>query len=180
MSRFTFHRLSRADFPQLSSWLRQPHVARWWDDDPSLEALEEQYGGNVEGTEPSTVNVAHLDGRAFGLAQSYRIAAYPAHRDELARVVAFAEDASSIDYLVGRIEDTGRGLGTQMLSAFVEHVFREDAGTSVIVVPVHRHNRASWRALERVGFTRIAEGELEPDNAADTRDHVVYALTRPR
>jgi hypothetical protein len=40
-------------------------------------------------------------------------------------------------------------------------------------------NGASWRALERAGFHRVAEGELTPDNAADPPDHVVYRLTRP-
>ena len=43
---------------------------------------------------------------------------------------------------------------------------------------MHAENRASWRALESAGFARVAEGELEPDNPADTRAHVVYQLTR--
>ena len=46
------------------------------------------------------------------------------------------------------------------------------------LVPVHADNRASWRALERAGFTRVAEGDLEPDNPQDTRDHVVYRRRR--
>ena len=48
-----------------------------------------------------------------------------------------------------------------------------------VVVPVAAGNHASWRALERVGFVRIAEGPLEPDNPIDPPDHVVYRLARP-
>ena len=47
-----------------------------------------------------------------------------------------------------------------------------------MIVPVHAGNRASWRALERAGFTRVAAGELRPDNPRDSRDHYVYGLNR--
>ncbi len=46
-------------------------------------------------------------------------------------------------------------------------------------MPVAAGNRASWRALERAGFTRIAAGPLPPDNPIDPPDHVVYRLMRP-
>ncbi|MGZ6617794.1 MAG: GNAT family N-acetyltransferase, partial [Solirubrobacteraceae bacterium] len=48
-----------------------------------------------------------------------------------------------------------------------------------VVVPVVAGNRASWRALERAGFRRVATGELTPDNPVDPRDHVVYHRHRP-
>jgi aminoglycoside 6'-N-acetyltransferase len=41
-------------------------------------------------------------------------------------------------------------------------------------------NRASWRALERAGFRRFAEGDLQPDNPLDSLEHYVYRLHRPR
>jgi aminoglycoside 6'-N-acetyltransferase len=37
----------------------------------------------------------------------------------------------------------------------------------LIVVPIVAGNRASWRALEKAGFVRIAEGDLAPDNPVD-------------
>ncbi|MFC0526646.1 hypothetical protein [Phytohabitans kaempferiae] len=39
-------------------------------------------------------------------------------------------------------------------------------------------NVASWRALEKAGFTRIGAGPIEPDNPADDPSHYVYRLDR--
>jgi aminoglycoside 6'-N-acetyltransferase len=44
---------------------------------------------------------------------------------------------------------------------------------------MHQANAASWRAVARAGFRRIAEGELNPDNPIDNRDHYLYQLDRP-
>jgi RimJ/RimL family protein N-acetyltransferase len=62
--------------------------------------------------------------------------------------------------------------------AAVERGFADHPDAHDVVVPVHADNRASWRALEKAGFTRVAEGDLEPDDPADTRDHVVYRRHR--
>lgn len=40
-------------------------------------------------------------------------------------------------------------------------------------------NVASWRAVERAGLTRVAEGPVEPDNAVDDPLHYVYRADRP-
>jgi aminoglycoside 6'-N-acetyltransferase len=65
-----------------------------------------------------------------------------------------------------------------MIAAFVERTWADDSATPAIVVPVHVDNRASWHALERAAFARIAEGELEPDNPRDSRSHYIYARDR--
>jgi aminoglycoside 6'-N-acetyltransferase len=84
----------------------------------------------------------------------------------------------SIDYLVGTTAHRGRGLGTALVRAAVDRGFADHPDAHDVVVPVHVENRASWRALEKSGFTRVAEGDLEPDNPQDTRAHVVHRLTR--
>ncbi len=163
----------------LGEWLRTPHVARWWADDSTPQGLEELYGGCIDGTEPSEVFIAERDGIALGLAQRFRIAAYPDYCEEVATLVAVPSLASSIDYLIGPPEATGRGWGTQMIREFTARLWRDDSATTAIVVPVHVENHASWRALERVGFRRAAAGTLSPDNPADTAGHFVYRLDRP-
>lgn len=40
-------------------------------------------------------------------------------------------------------------------------------------------NTASWRALEKAGLRRIAEGLIEPDNPVDDPLHYVYRVDRP-
>jgi len=176
--RITFRPIGRHDFPMLGRWLRTPHVARWWADDSTAAGLEDHYGGNIDGTEPSEVFIAERDDIALGLAQRFRIEAYPAYCEEVATLTSVPPFASSIDYLIGPADAIGRGWGAQMIREFTERLWRDDPATTAIVVPVHVENHASWRALERVGFRRVATGKLSPDNPADTTDHFVYRLDR--
>jgi aminoglycoside 6'-N-acetyltransferase len=176
---FTFRPLARADFVTLRQWLRTPHVARWWADDSSDEDLEAMYGGCIDGTEPAEVFIAEHAGRAIGLVQRFRIDAYSQYREELAALAEIPARSSSIDYLIGPEDAIGRGWGTGLIRAFTALLWREDAAAVAIVVPVHAANRASWRALERAGFQRVAMGALTPDNPIDTTDHFIYRLDRP-
>jgi aminoglycoside 6'-N-acetyltransferase len=179
MHTFEFTPIRREDFPLLSLWLATPHVARWWDDDPSLEAIENDYGGCVDGTEPCEVFIAHCNGAAVGLIQRYRFGAYPQYLDGIAHIVQVFADSTGIDYLVGPAEALGKGIGTAMIARFITRTWEDDPVTPQVIVPVHVDNRASWRALERAGLIRIAEGELEPDNRAGTPQHYVYQRLAP-
>jgi aminoglycoside 6'-N-acetyltransferase len=164
-----FRPLTRDDFPVLAGWLEEPLVARWWNHETSAEALERDFGAAIDGREPTEMLVAMLDGRPFGLLQRYPIAAYPEYVEELSGLVAVPPGAISIDYLVGEPDLRARGVGTAMIAAAVAHVPAD------VIVPVAAGNRRSWRALEKAGFERVAEGELPPDNPVDPPDHYVYA-----
>ncbi|RJG08383.1 GNAT family N-acetyltransferase [Massilia cavernae] len=178
MPSFSFVPIARSDFPVLAAWLSMPHVARWWNDDPSPDAIEQDYGPCIDGIEPAEVFIAHCDGVSVGLIQRYRFGAYPRYMDELAHIVEVPADYTSIDYLIGPPEALGRRIGAAMIAAFVRCTWEDDLKTPAVIVPVQADNRASWRALERAGFTRVAEGELEPDNPADRRWHYIYRVTR--
>lgn len=171
--RIAFRPLTRADFPLLARWLAEPLVARWWAHETSAEAVERDFGPAVDGREATEMFVALLGERPFGLIQRYPVAAYPEYLEELARIVDVPRGAISIDYLIGEPDLRGRGLGTAMIAAFVAASPGGD-----VIVPVAIGNRASWRALERAGFERVAEGELEPDNPIDPRDHYILRLRR--
>ncbi|MFQ1001429.1 GNAT family N-acetyltransferase [Modestobacter sp. SSW1-42] len=170
--------LARADLPLLGRWLADPLVARWWQDDPSPDAVEAQYGPSIDGTDPTAVYLGLVDGRPFGLVQVYRFADEPASLAELAAVCPVPDGTLSIDYLVGAPADRGRGLGTAMIAAAVARGFADHPDAADVLVPVVAANEASWRALLRAGAERYAEGELEPENPVDSRDHVVLRFTR--
>ena len=179
MPLISFRPLARADFPLLSYWLHQPHVARWWADDPSPTALEQDYGACIDGREPAQVFIALADSAPVGLVQRYRLAAYPEYLAELATLIHMLARASSIDFFVGEPTLLRQGLGSATLRAFADASWRADPGASCILVPTHADNLLSQRALERAGFARVAQGELPPDNLADTRAHVLYQLDAP-
>ena len=171
-------RLTRADFPLLRGWLAQPHVARWWNHETSAQAVEADFGPTVDGLDPADIFIATTAGRAFGLIQRYRFDDNPQYLDELAPLVAVPGPALSIDYLVGPPADLGRGLGTAMIRTALASTWRDYADAPCVVVPVCVANIASWKALERAGFRRVAEGLLAPDNPIDAWDHYVYRIDR--
>lgn len=179
MDDFDFRRLARSDFPLLSGWLAQPHVARWWDADPSLDAIEADHGGCIDGTEPAEVFIALRQGEPIGFVQRFRLDSYPQYLAELAPILPVPAAACSIDYLIGPPKALGRGWGSAMIAAFVRQLWRDDTDAPALVVPVHADNTASWCALERAGFVRAASGLLTPDNPADNHKHFIYQLDRP-
>jgi aminoglycoside 6'-N-acetyltransferase len=175
----TWRRLGEQDFPLLKEWLEQPHVARWWHHETSPEAVARDFGPAARGEEPSEDLLVFFDGRPLGLVQRCLLADYPEYVAELAPVVPVPEGAVSIDYLIGDLRQVGRGLGPAMIRAVIERTWTEMPAATCVLVPVVAANRASWRALEKAGLRRVAEGELEPDNPIDDPAHYVYRIDRP-
>ncbi|HSW03661.1 GNAT family N-acetyltransferase [Aquabacterium sp.] len=172
-------RLGRADYPLLAAWLARPHVARWWNHEHTPEALEHDFGPSIDGADLAEIFIADAHGRPFGLVQRYTFADNPGYIDELAPLLAVPGAALSMDYFVGEPAALRRGLGTAMLQAALRSTWRDHASAPAVIVPVGAANTASWRLLERVGFHRVAEGPLTPDNPIDGPAHFVYRIERP-
>ena len=174
----TFRPLARADLALLGRWLAEPLVARWWAHDPSAEAVEADFGPVLDGADPTEIELACAQDRPFGLLQRYTFADNPAYVAQLEPVFPPPEGALSIDYLIGEPDVRGGGAGAAMLAAFAAESWAAYPDADAVLVPVAAGNVASWRALEKAGFTRVAEGPLTPDNPVDPPDHVVYRIRR--
>lgn len=175
----TWRRVTEADFPLLRNWLARPHVARWWNHDTSAEGVARDFGPVARGEEPAEDLLVLLDGRPLGLVQRSRFADYPDYRDELAAVTEVTGETMTLDYLIGDPGQVGRGHGPRMIRALVRATWCDCPYAPAVLIPVPVANRASWRALEKAGLSRVAEGELEPDSPAAGRAHYVYGATRP-
>lgn len=138
---FEFVRTTREFFPQLQRWLREPHVARFWNHDTADDDIERDFGGSIDGTEPCEDFLVLRDGLPFGFIQRYRIADYPEDLALLAALVEIPPGSISIDYYVGDAQHTGQGLGTAMISAFVAKCRADLPDATAIVVPVVVPNR---------------------------------------
>ncbi|SEF18071.1 GNAT family N-acetyltransferase [Jiangella alba] len=176
---FTFRPVTRADLPLLGRWLEQPYVARWWNHDTGPDDLERDFGGTADGTEPGEDLLALDDGEPIGLVQRSRLADFAEYRDEFAALTDVPEGTATIDYLVGDPGRVGRGVGTAVIRAVVDDTWRTQPAVPALLVAVVAANERSWRALERAGFRRVAEGPMEPDNPVDDPLHYVYRLDRP-
>ena len=179
MTGLSFRRLARADFALLARWLRTPHVARWWNHETSPAALERDFGPTIAGDDPADVFVVSLHGHPIGLIQRYTFADNPDYATELAALAAVPAAAWSMDYFVGEPARLRSGLGSAMLRALVRATWHDAPDAPAVIVPVVAANVASWRALERAGFRRVAEGPLTPDNPVDDNAHYVYRIDRP-
>ena len=161
--------LSRTDFPLLGTWLREPLVHEWWHDDPEPEALERQYGAAIDGLERTVLRIGEHHGEPVGFVQWYPLADEPEYVAELSPFVPIPEGTWSLDYLVGSAAHRRRGVGTALVRAALDAL-----GATPVVVPVHAENGASAGVLRNAGFVLATHAELEPDNPAHSRAHLVF------
>lgn len=175
----TWRPLAAGDLPLLAEWLREPEVARWWNHEHSTEAVQRDFGASVRGEEPGEDLVVSLDGRPIGLLQRSVIADYPDDLAEFAAIVDVPDGAVELDYLIGDASLRGRGLGSRLIAEAVESTWAAYPAAPAVLVAVVAANAASWRALEKAGFRRVAEGPMELDNPIDDPLHYVYRVDRP-
>ncbi|MDQ2734334.1 MAG: acetyltransferase [Pseudomonadota bacterium] len=167
--------LARSDFALLGRWLRTPHVHRWWHHETTPEALEEDFGPSLAGTDPAQLRVALAASRPFGFVQHYRFDDNPAYEAEVSTFLDVPHDAFSIDYFIGEPSMLRQGWGAAMIAAALAEIWRGEPNAEVIV-PIADANIASRRLLERAGFRQAASGLLEPHNPIDGREHVIYRI----
>ena len=175
----TWRALTAADLPLLGAWLRDGQVSRWWNHKTTTQDIERDFGPSVRGEEPGEDLVVSLGGRPIGLVQRSVISDYPEELAEFAALVDVPDGALELDYLIGEAAMRGRGVGARMISAIAADTWMAYPAAPAVLVAVVAANTASWRAVERAGFRRIAEGDMTPDNPIDDPHHFIYRMDRP-
>ena len=165
-------------FRRLSEWFAKEHVAPWWGEAHDLSSIEARYGPSVDSRDPTEVFIASQGEESIGLIQRYLIDENPEWKRSLA-VADIPEAAAGIDYLIGAERLIGRGIGSAMISRFVEDTWRRYPEVTAVAVAVQQRNRRSWRALERAGFRRTWAGTLESEDPSDEGPSYVYVRHRP-
>jgi aminoglycoside 6'-N-acetyltransferase len=166
LAELTLRPMRTGDLSLVAGWLREPHVARWWTEDPADEIAG--YERCVSGLDPTRALIVSVAGEPIGWCQWYRWGDYP-EADEYG---ATADDIG-LDYAIGEIGRVGRGLGTVLIARLVAEIRRERPGASILV-SVDVDNIASRRVLERNGFALVDERAVpsEPeDRSALYRRH---------
>ena len=163
----------------LAEWLREPQVARWWNHETTLEAVERDFGASARGEEPGEDLLVLLDGLPIGLLQRSAICDYPQDLTEFSAVIEVPVGAVELDYLIADPALRGRGLGSRMIAAAVEDTWNSYSDAPAVLAAVVAANVASWRALEKAGLKRVAEGPMSPDNPIDDALRYIYRVDRP-
>ena len=162
----TVRAMTRGDLPVVTRWRQSEHVHRWWvsDGEPTAASVEAKYGPRIDGRTPTRMWVAEVNGRSVGFVQDYRIGDYPDYA-----VLGPDPDAIGVDYAIGDVAWTGRGLGLRMLWAWMLRARRRfPAAASYFAAPDHR-NAASLRVLAKAGFTEgLWFDEPQQDGTVET------------
>jgi RimJ/RimL family protein N-acetyltransferase len=144
-----FRPLTEDDLPLVEQWLRREHVARWWRDE--IDESIAEYRAALEGREPTDHYLIVGDGQPVGMIQTYLVSDYP----EWEEIVQVGPGVAGVDIMIGEEELIGRGLGPQILAAFVRDVVTAPA----VIATVEEANRRSWRAFEKAGFRHVRNVE---------------------
>jgi aminoglycoside 6'-N-acetyltransferase len=150
-----FQPLRKDDLTLVRDWLIREHVRRWWRD--SLDESIAEYEQAIAGLDPSDHYLIVLDGRPIGMIETYLVSNHP----EWEEIVQVGEGVAGVDLFIGEPELTGRGLGSQVIEAFVDEVVFASPATHAAVAAVDDENRRSWRAFEKAGFNHVRDVEEE-------------------
>lgn len=159
----TLRPMTEQDLPMLHDWLNRPHIVEWWggeDARPTLAEVEEQYLPSALAKESVTPYIAMLDGEPIGYAQSY-VALGSGEgwwKDETDPGVR------GIDQSLADPSQLGKGLGTKLVRALVELLFKDPEVTKIQTDPSPGNLRAI-RCYKKAGFER-QETVITPDGPA--------------
>lgn len=147
-----FRFMTEADLPLIWSWLQNPVVREWYnDDEESFEDVIAGYGPNLHGGGDALCFIIHAGDQPIGYIQRYLTRDHREYWDH----AGFPDDTAGIDLFIGDDRFRHRGLGPHIIRAFLsEHVFGDPAVNRCIIDP-DPANAAAIRAYEKVGFVYL-------------------------
>lgn len=149
-----FRRLTHDDLPMMHRWLNDPEIMEWWEgDDVSWAGVLSDYRPDPGGTLEHWI--VEMRDRPIGWIQCYDF--HQERGDDTTPAgIRVHSRAAGLDFLIGERADRGRGLGSQMLSEFVDQVLfgRHDQWAQAVADP-HVDNVASRKALTNAGFHEL-------------------------
>ncbi len=157
----TLRLMTAQDLPMLHVWLNRPHIVEWWGGDrPTLADVYKKYTPRVLAKENVTPYIVMLGQVPVAYAQSY-IA--------LGSGGGWWEDETDpgvrgIDQSIADPELLGMGVGTRLVRALVETLFRDPSVTKIQTDPAPTNLRAI-RCYQKAGF-RIVSDIVTPDGPA--------------
>ncbi len=157
------------DFEVLAEFFTAPHVARWWHEEATLEAVSRTYGPVLAGQDPTVLLLAQLEGRPIGMGQIY------VWSEDGAAPYGLPPESIGMDYLLGHAHDCDRGLGTRLVGALIAHAPAGD----VWVTP-EEANGPSCRVLEKNGFELMSVKQCQVPDEPWAGPTALYRLPAAR
>lgn len=155
-----FRPFAAKDLMMLHEWLQRPHVRQWWKEPTTVTELRRDYLRPTLQESSTRAYIAVLEDIPIGFIQSYVVAGSGEGwwQDET------DPGARGMDQFLANANQLGRGLGSSMVRAFVEQLFRDPRVTTVQTDPSPQNERAI-RCYRRAGFITVGE-VVTPDGPA--------------
>ena len=155
-----FRPLTAEDLRMLHEWLQRPHIRRWWKEPTTVAELRHNYLQPTFEESSARAYMAFREDVPIGFMQSYVV---------MGSGDGWWEDetdpgARGIDQFLANAEQLGQGLGSAMVRAFVEQLFKNPRVTTVQTDPSPENERAI-RCYRRAGFVALREVST-PDGPA--------------
>lgn len=128
-----FNRLTKEGLPLLETWLHEPHVKAWWDQDM------EKYKSRLDANSPIKCFIIEVNRVPVGFIQYY-----PSE---------YQQGAIGVDFFIGNPTFISKSLGAFLLSEFIEKMLPE----KTIVVDPDIKNIRAIRVYEQAGFKKTKE-----------------------
>ncbi len=174
--RIAFRRLTEGDLPLMHRWLNTPHVAEWYYvrgvTRPGFDWVRERYLPRMRGEDPTRAFVIVLGGRPAGYIQAYFVEDHP----EYATAVRAPPGTAGIDMFIGEEDIVHRGLGSRIISRFLEDVVFGEMGAALALLGPEPANRIAIRAYEKAGFHHLKTVDVP---GGDAEQEYLMVLERP-
>ena len=134
----TFRPLTAEDLLMLHEWLQRPHIRQWWKEPTNIAELQHDYLQPIFEESSARAYVAFLEDIPIGFIQSYVVMGSGEGwwEDETDR------GARGIDQFLANAKQLGQGLGSAMVLAFVDQLFKNPRVTTVQTDPSPENERA--------------------------------------
>ncbi|MCK8484896.1 acetyltransferase [Aliiroseovarius sp. S2029] len=138
MTTYSFRAVNVSDLNLLNKWLREPHVAEWWDASTpyTTDTLDRSY---------VTMRMVEADRLPFALIQDYDVHAQEGHH-----FGQLPNGARGMDQFIGEPAILGRGHGSAFIKKRMTELFA--IGVPVLAVDPHPDNARAIAVYQKIGF----------------------------
>jgi RimJ/RimL family protein N-acetyltransferase len=145
---FQFRPLNEDHIPMLRKWLKEPHVAEFWQEPEDETEFKQKYLGKLQERNVRPY-IFYFQGKPIGYIQDYEAALVGGGWWPQAKPGTFG-----VDQFIGEPNFVNKGLGTKIIHQFVAKLFESPNVIEIITDPDPKNGRAI-RAYEKVGFKKV-------------------------
>lgn len=152
-NKFSFTPLSLSDVPLMHQWFNLPHVQksyslRKWTETEVLDKLKPY----INGDKPVLGFIILMNEKPIGYVQQYKISDYPWPNQNLPEEIL--NNAAGMDLFIGDERLIGKGIGGQIVQAFIENKIWPEFQYCVVDPDIK--NIAAIRCYEKLNFRNHA------------------------